>query len=628
MCRAVFSLTSVAPNLSLHRAVPLSRSVGMIGSIERGWRQSDEAIPRAGDAARRWRSRPRRSHAAHHGIRWSSAGACSSDAAPSRRRRVPTRCSTSSAAICAPRAAACCTPMVMLRRRAAPRDSSTRRRVRSSVSFRVARTTCAELLSAYTSSSSTQCLDFAPRRRPRCSSFQSSRAASCSRSRPFARTRCCSSRSCRSCASSTSTRCPTTAAYEKAARGLVRELNDPYSELLSPKQSEDFNRSTGGRYGGTGMLDRRAVAGRDRRRSRLPEHAGRRGRRSRRRSHPVRRQQLHGDARARTRSRTSCAAKSGSQVAVTYARPGVTEPIKLRLHASRRARAGRGLHAECSAITSATSRCRRSTRTRPTKCGRGRSAGQAGRARASCSTCATTAAASSSRRSRRRACSCAKGRRSPAFARAISRPKCCKSGGRHLALDVPLVVLLDGGSASATEIVAGALQDHDRALVLGIDVVRQRSRAVGVFAPGRLPAQDHDRQVVYAEWSLDSSRAQAAAERCVRRSASGFAQGHDAPSDVQVRRWSRRWSAAAAFAPTSSWPTTRSRRSSASSFAPSAPQVQAINTVLQDYALELKGTVSRASRVPADVDAGAHAPARRGQGQDRSEVRRDGARCS
>src|SRR6185312_11508611 len=47
---------------------------------------------------------------------------------------------------------------------------------------------------------------------------------------------------------------PTSAVFEKAARGLVRELNDPYSELLSPKASEDFNRSTGGRYGGTGML--------------------------------------------------------------------------------------------------------------------------------------------------------------------------------------------------------------------------------------------------------------------------------------------------------------------------------------------------------------------------------------
>ena len=44
------------------------------------------------------------------------------------------------------------------------------------------------------------------------------------------------------------------ALYEKAARGLVRELNDPYSELLSPKQLEGFKRSTNGKYGGLGML--------------------------------------------------------------------------------------------------------------------------------------------------------------------------------------------------------------------------------------------------------------------------------------------------------------------------------------------------------------------------------------
>jgi carboxyl-terminal processing protease len=42
--------------------------------------------------------------------------------------------------------------------------------------------------------------------------------------------------------------------YEKAARGLVKELNDPYSELFSPKDLKQFNTRTGGRYGGLGML--------------------------------------------------------------------------------------------------------------------------------------------------------------------------------------------------------------------------------------------------------------------------------------------------------------------------------------------------------------------------------------
>jgi carboxyl-terminal processing protease len=41
--------------------------------------------------------------------------------------------------------------------------------------------------------------------------------------------------------------------YEKAARGLVDQLNDPYSQLFSPEELSNFNKNTGGQYGGIGM---------------------------------------------------------------------------------------------------------------------------------------------------------------------------------------------------------------------------------------------------------------------------------------------------------------------------------------------------------------------------------------
>src|SRR5256885_17206592 len=40
----------------------------------------------------------------------------------------------------------------------------------------------------------------------------------------------------------------------RAALGLVKELHDPYTELFTPRESEEFARGTNGRYGGTGRL--------------------------------------------------------------------------------------------------------------------------------------------------------------------------------------------------------------------------------------------------------------------------------------------------------------------------------------------------------------------------------------
>src|SRR5918911_5490412 len=118
------------------------------------------------------------------------------------------------------------------------------------------------------------------------------------------------------------------ALYERAARGLVHELNDPYSELLTPKQLAGFTRQTGGRYGGLGMLIEQleGSVGVSRVFPHTPAEAAgiREGDR------------IVGIDTASTRGwKTSQVSEvllgePGTKVTVRFARPGVAEPIEVR----------------------------------------------------------------------------------------------------------------------------------------------------------------------------------------------------------------------------------------------------------------------------------------------------------
>ena len=119
---------------------------------------------------------------------------------------------------------------------------------------------------------------------------------------------------------------PAAMAYERAARGLVEQLDDPYSELLAPSAREEFARGTNGRYGGVGMLleEIHGSVGVARVFPHTPAEEG---------------GVLEGDrivaigdsvTRDWGLSRVSDALRGqpGSRVTVTFLRPGVSEPIR------------------------------------------------------------------------------------------------------------------------------------------------------------------------------------------------------------------------------------------------------------------------------------------------------------
>ena len=251
--------------------------------------------------------------------------------------------------------------------------------------------------------------------------------------------------------------------YEKAARGLVKELNDPYSELFTPKQLEEFSRNTNGRYAGIGMQIVRVgdYVTVDKVFPNSPAEGG---------------GVLEGDrimlidtVNARgfntQQVQNKLLGPIGTPVTVTFGRAGVMQPIKL------------GFKRAEIQVPAVPYRMMLDERT-----------GYIPLQRFSEQTTSDIAesVAELTKRGAKGLIIDLRGNPGGILEEAFAMSNLFLPRGKELlsvrgradfqrfvaerdplASTIPLIVLVDGGSASASEIVAGALQDYDRALVLG-----------------------------------------------------------------------------------------------------------------------------------------------------------------
>ncbi len=261
---------------------------------------------------------------------------------------------------------------------------------------------------------------------------------------------------------------PGNVVFEKAARGLVHELNDPYSELMAPKDNEEFNRNVGGRYGGVGMLleEQKKGAGTSIVVARVfPNTPAEEG------------GVQEGDRIVRVDTmpatdvkidRVSDALRGvpGTKVDVMFARPGVTEPVKLVfkravVHVPAVPYATMvGDHIGYIPLQTFNENTAEEVEDAASKLVAQGARGLVLDLRDNGGGIVDQALAVSSL--------FLKEGQSIVSVRSRNTPdEVARASNEQLIAQPPLVVLTDGGTASASEIVAGALQDHDRALVVG-----------------------------------------------------------------------------------------------------------------------------------------------------------------
>ncbi|HXT15938.1 MAG TPA: S41 family peptidase [Gemmatimonadaceae bacterium] len=389
---------------------------------------------------------------------------------------------------------------------------------------------------------------------------------------------------------------PAGLAYEKAAKGLVRELNDPYSELLPPKESENFNRQTGGRYGGTGMLLGNPSPGVivvDRVFPNTPaEEAG-----VREGDHVLQVDTTHTAGISFEAVSDLLRGTPGSKVAVTYGRPGVAEPIKLQF-------TRRVVHVPAVNFATIISN---HVGYIPLQTFNENAADEVANAVDSLVKQGATSLVLDMRdngggivdQALSTASLFLREGQDIVSVRARNQPtETARSNGRHLSDKIPLVVLIDGGSASATEIVAGALQDHDRALVLGTT-----SFGKGLVQSVYSLQNGYQLKLTTGKWYTPSGRS-IHRERKLLPSGE-FVEVH--PDSLAAANMTRPMFKSDAGRVVFGGGGIRPDIVVADDTLPAverdflraaAPQGQAINTVVQNYALELKGTVPKNFTTP------------------------------